>query len=199
MGLTLTYSAGQSPLSEEEKEGLKIRSISTHEELDEFEQHNIDLAREWLLIHKIGRERLLSEMFIKDLHRHMFGEVWTWAGSFRKSNKNIGNTDWSQVPIEIRKLLDDCHYWIKNQTFPDQEIAIRFSHRLVSVHPFPNGNGRHCRLMADLIMKHVFGGQHFSWGAANIKSDTKVRSQYLNALHKADKGDLADLIKFATS
>ncbi|MFZ2310318.1 MAG: mobile mystery protein B [Patescibacteria group bacterium] len=196
MGLNLDYIDGQSILTEDEKDGLKITSISTHQELDEFEQKNIEEAIKWLLGKKITADIFLSEKFIKDLHFRMFGFVWGWAGTFRKSNKNIG-IDWSLITTEIRKLLDDCSYWFENQTFSEEEIAIRFSHRLVWIHPFPNGNGRHSRLMADIMMEYIFNKSPFPWGGKSIKSDQDIRDEYLTALHEADNSSFERLIRFA--
>jgi fido (protein-threonine AMPylation protein) len=90
MGLEISYIDGQTPLSEEEKDGLKIPSITTREELDEFEQLNIEKAIQWTCGKKIKAEELLSEKFVKDLHKRMYGDVWKWAGSFRNSEKNLG-------------------------------------------------------------------------------------------------------------
>lgn len=197
MGLNLDYTEGQSILTEEEREGLKIKTISTHQELDEFEQRNIEEAVKWLFNKNISLDTFLSEKFIKDVHLKMLGSVWSWAGTFRRSNKNIGRVDWTLVVTEIRKLFDDFHYWLKHQTFSEEEMAIRFSHRLVWIHPFPNGNGRHSRLMADVIMEHVFGKSPFSWGGKSIKSDQENRDEYLAALREADNGSFDRLIKFA--
>ena len=145
MGLKIEYIEGQTPLDEDEKEGLLVKTISTREELDEFEQLNIQSAIEWSLKTKVDKKQFLTEDFLMLVHKKMFGEVWAWAGTKRKSNKNIG-VDKTQISIEIRKLIDDCNFWI-DHSFSDEEIAIRFSHRLVKIHLFPNGNGRHSRLV----------------------------------------------------
>ena len=150
MGLDLEYEEGQTPLNEEEKEGLLIKTITTHAELDEYEQLNIENAIEWLIKQKLKKETILTDHFIKVLHKRMFGKVWKWAGEFRQSEKNIG-VKWINIWHDLKVLLDDTNYWIDNATFPPDEIAIRFKHRLVNIHCFPNGNGRHSRLMADII------------------------------------------------
>lgn len=200
MGLNLDYSLGQTPLDEEEKEGLKIPTISTKGELDEFEQKNIEEAVLWTIGRKIKLDKLLSESFVKSLHRRMYGEVWKWAGTFRKSEKNIGIESW-KISTALKVLLDDAKFWIENKTYSEDEIAIRFKHRIVSIHCFPNGNGRHSRLMADLIAEKVFNRKIFTWGQSNPKlwSESEVRSNYLSALKKADNGDFTDLLKFARS
>ncbi len=150
MGLELEYIKGQTPIEEEEKEELRIKTISTRGELDEFEQANIEKAVEWSLKRNPTYTKILTVDFTKEVHKRMFAEVWGWAGIFRKTNKNIG-VDKYQVELELTKLMDDCRFWIENKSFPDDEIAIRFKHRLVKIHPFPNGNGRHSRLWADSI------------------------------------------------
>jgi len=164
MGLNFENIEGQTPLDEDEKEGLLLKTISTRGELDEFEQANIQDAIEWSMKSKISREQLLSEDFILLIHKKMFGTVWNWAGTKRKTNKNIG-VDKTQISVELRKLIDDCKFWIDNSTYNPEEIAIRFSHRLVKIHVFPNGNGRHSRLVADILISKVFNNPVFTWGS----------------------------------
>lgn len=198
MGLDLEYIKGQTPLDEDEKEGLRIKTISTRSELDEFEQANIENAIEWSLRRNYGYEKILTIEFIKEVHKRMFSEVWEWAGTFRKTNKNIG-VDKHQIEQELYALSDDCRFWIQNKTFTNDEIAIRFKHRLVKTHPFPNGNGRHSRLCADILVSHVFGQPIFSWGRSNIANTGKTRTNYLKAIYKADEENIIPLIEFARS
>ncbi len=196
MGLKFKYEKGQTPIDEEEKEGLKIKSITTQGELDEFEQLNIEKAVEWTIHTNLKPEKILTEKFIKDLHKRMYGGVWKWAGEFRRSEKNIGVV-WTQIGIELRNLLDDIKYWVANKTYPPDEIAIRFKHRIVSIHCFPNGNGRHSRMMADIIMESIFNEEIFSWNQSNMVKADKTRKEYINALRKADNGNIEPLIEFA--
>ncbi|MFD1553997.1 mobile mystery protein B, partial [Putridiphycobacter roseus] len=196
MGLDLHYKDGQTPLDEEEKEGLKIKSITTQGELDEFEQLNIEKAVEWTIHANLKPEKILTEKFVKDLHKKMYSDVWKWAGQFRKSNKNIG-IEWTQIGIELKTLLDDTKYWINNKTFPPEEISIRFKHRIVAIHCFPNGNGRHSRMIADIVMEYIFKLEIFSWNQSNMVKADDTRKKYIVALRKADQGDVTELIKFA--
>jgi Fic-DOC domain mobile mystery protein B len=196
MGLKIEYDEGQTPLDEDEKEGLKIKSITTKGELDEFEQLNIEKAVEWTIRANLNAEKVLTEKFVKDLHKRMFGEVWKWAGEFRKSEKNIGIT-WTQIGIELMKLLEDTKYWIENNTYPADEIAIRFKHRIVSIHCFPNGNGRHSRMMADIIIDSVFNEKIFTWHQSNMVKADETRKKYINTLREADKGNIEPLLDFA--
>ena len=196
MGLDLTYMDGQTPIDEDEKEDLLIKTISTRDELNEFEQYNIEKAVQWTLNNKFTMEKILDEGFIFELHRRMYNEVWKWAGQFRKTNKNIG-VDKYQTGNELRKLLDDCKYWIKENTFFEDEIAIRFKHRLVQIHLFPNGNGPHSRLIADVLVSQVFNKTAFTWGNSNIIKPGLAREKYMEAIYKADDGDIKPLIIFA--
>ena len=198
MGLKIEYINGQTPLDEEEMEGLKIPSISTRGELDEFEQLNIEKAIEWTMRLKMKPEQLFSEKFLLDLHTKMYNDVWKWAGSFRKSEKNIGIKSY-QIGTEVRKLLDDALFWFQNNIYPKEEIAIRFKHRLVSIHCFPNGNGRHSRLMADLILDKLFNEKYFTWGSGNLSKANENREKYINSLKEADNQNYKPLITFATS
>ncbi len=164
MGLDLDYIDGQTPLDEDEKEGLLIPTIATRGELDEFEQQNIEQAVQWTLTRNFRQQAIFTEAFVRDLHKRMYGKVWAWAGEFRKTNKNIGVDKW-QIPVELKTLLDDVNYWAEHNTYLPEEIAVRFKHRIVSIHCFPNGNGRHSRLMADIIIEKIYKQPLFSWGA----------------------------------
>jgi len=198
MGLTVSPAAGQTPISEEEREGLKIKSVLTRRELDELEQQNIEQTLMWLMRKKIGADRVLTEDFIRSLHIRMFGSVWNWAGKFRLSNKNIG-VDKSQIAVELKKLLADCRYWLEHKTFSEEEIALRLKHRLVLIHPFPNGNGRLSRLLADVMMEKVFNKPAFSWGGLGFSADSGERKRYILSLQAADQGDYHPLRDFAQS
>jgi Fic-DOC domain mobile mystery protein B len=198
MGLEFEYIYGQTPLDEEEKQGLLIRSITTRRELDEFEQLNIEKAIEWSYRRKFKKEQILTASFAKDLHKHMFAEVWSWAGEFRKSNKNIG-VDWYAISVHLRQLMDDCLFWIENRTYMDEEIAVRFSHRIVKIHCFANGNGRHSRLIADIIMRNIFDKPEFTWGDSDLIKPSDVRKKYIDAIKTADAGNIGPLLEFAKS
>lgn len=199
MELDFESDSGQTPISEEEKEGLRISTITTHHELNEFEQQNIEKAVRWTISQKFKMDQILTEDFVKLVHKKMYSDVWTWAGEFRKTNKNIG-VDRYQVAIELRKLLDDCKYWITNSTYPPDEIAVRFKHRIVQIHCFSNGNGRHSRLMGDIIIEHIFGNAVFSWGAnTDLAKAGDTRATYLVAVKAADHGDINLLLEFARS
>lgn len=198
MGLELQYEEGQTPLDEDEKEGLLIESITTRSELDEQEQLNIEAAVEWTLKKKFSAAVIFTEEFVNELHEKMYGKVWRWAGQFRKSNKNIG-VEKFQIPVELRTLLDDSKYWIANKTYTPDECAVRFKHRIVNIHCYPNGNGRHSRLIADVIASHILGEKVFTWGRANLVKAGDSRATYLNAIRAADKGDYELLLQFARS
>lgn len=198
MGLELDYIDGQTPLEEEEKEGLLIKSISNRGELDEFEQQNIEEAIQWTIKRSFKKEEILTESFIRSLHERMYGNVWSWAGKFRKTNKNIG-VDKQHIGIELKKLLDDTIYWLNNNSYSPDEIAVRFKHRLISIHCFPNGNGRHSRLMADIIIEKIFKQPEFSWGATNLVKQTDTRAVYIQAVKAADVNNYNPLLVFARS
>ena len=196
MGLELEYEDGQTPLSEEEKDGLLIKSITTHAELNEHEQLNIEQAVKWVIESKLNKDKILTEDFIRTLHKKMLGNVWAWAGEFRKSEKNIG-VKWINIGVDLKMLLDDTRYWIENDTYSPDEIAIRFKHRLVNIHCFPNGNGRHSRIMADIIIESIFKNKIFTWNHSNMVKAHDTRKNYINAIREGDKGNISLLIKFA--
>ena len=182
------------PLNPEEGRELIPAHVAYRSELNEAEQDNIGRAQDWAL----GRRRdLLTETFIKDLHRRMLGDVWRWAGKFRKTERNLGIAHY-EIPVALRQLLGDTRTWIEYQAYPADEIAVRFHHRLVQIHPFPNGNGRHARLMADLLVMSL-GGERFSWGSAELPDAGDLRRRYIAALQAADNHDLGPLLAFARS
>ena len=198
MGLEFNNLDGQTPLSVEELDGLKILSISTREELDEFEQFNIEKAIQWTFGKKIQSKDLFSEKFIKDLHKRMYGEVWKWAGSFRTSEKNLGIKSYL-IPVQLKQLLDDALYWYENHIYSPDEVAVRFKHQLVSIHCFANGNGRHSRLMADLIIEKLYKEPFLTWGGSSLVKSNEKREEYINAIKLADHQNFRPLIMFAKS
>jgi Fic-DOC domain mobile mystery protein B len=198
MGLEINYLDGQTPLSEEEFEGLKISSVTTREELDEFEQLNIEQAIQWTFGKKVLPNDLLSERFIKDLHKRMYGDVWKWAGSFRNTEKNLGIKSFL-IPVQLKQLLDRALFWYENNIFTPEEMAVRFKHELVSIHCFANGNGRHSRLMADLIMEKLYDKPFLTWGSSDLVKANDKRKAYIDAIKMADNLDLNSLILFAKS
>jgi Fic-DOC domain mobile mystery protein B len=198
MGLDLENTNDQTPLDEEERYGLLIPGIATRAELDEFEQQNIEKAVQWILGRSFKAEGVFTENFVRMVHKRMYGDVWAWAGEFRKTNKNIGIDRW-QISAQLKYLLDDAKYWINHNTYPHDEIAVRFKHRMVSIHCFPNGNGRHSRLMADIIIEKLFRQPVFTWGAASHSGGGDARTVYLKAVKAADRGDYHLLLAFARS
>jgi Fic-DOC domain mobile mystery protein B len=185
---------GRTELTEEEREGLIPSYITLRSELNEAEQANILDAEEWAFARK---RDILEEGFLNNLHKRMYGNVWRWAGRYRTSGKNIG-IDAYRIPTELRQLLDDCRYWIENGTYEPDEIAVRFHHRIVSIHCYPNGNGRHARLAADLLLKSM-GQERFSWGEENLVDVGETRERYIAALQAADEHDIGPLLEFVRS
>ncbi|MCI0499526.1 MAG: mobile mystery protein B [Planctomycetales bacterium] len=190
------YPPGATPLDRNEIAGLIPTHITTRGELDRWEQDNINEALAWLQSRR--PKDILNEAFVKRLHKRMFGNVWKWAGTFRKSDKNIG-VSWYMISSQLKNLCDDVHYWIANSTYPSDEIAARFHHRLVSIHLFANGNGRHARLMADLLLEHVLNRPPFTWGSANLNKTCDDRSRYIESLKAADRQDYTPLMEFIRS
>lgn len=174
--------------------------VPTHlinrEQLNAWEQANITIGLEWLRQRR-NHPDVLGSAFLIELHRRMFNKTWRWAGTFRHTAKNIGVTP-LQIPEAVLNVLADTRFWIENGTYSTDEIASRFHHRLVSVHPFPNGNGRHARLATDLLLESL-GAQRFSWGSGDLNREGEARSTYLRALRRADEGSLDELVGFARS
>ena len=185
---------GSTSLDPDEMEGLLFKHVTTRGELDQLEQANIDEGIQW--IKKQKTPGVLAEGFVCDLHKKLFGKVWKWAGSFRKTEKNIG-VDPIQIAIQLRQLLDDARYWIENDTYPPSELAARLHHKLVYIHPFPNGNGRHARIMADAVLTKLMDEPTIDWaGGYKLEKMNERRDQYIAALRAADGDDLEELFRF---
>lgn len=194
MTVNLDYPPGATSLDADELANLIPGHITTQGELNEWEQLNILQGEAWA---RKQRQEILQEAYVRKLHERMFGETWRWAGEFRKSDKNLG-VDWLKIGVELKKLLDDVRYQVEHGSYPADEIAVRFHHRLVAIHPFPNGNGRHARLMADLLAERL-GRPRFSWGSRSLVDASETRQRYIAALQAADARDYGPLLAFARS
>jgi Fic-DOC domain mobile mystery protein B len=188
---------GQTPLDADEAAQLLRPAITTLGELDIAEQENIAQAVQWAFSRRRAYNAVLDEPFLRRLHRRMFGGVWRWAGTYRQTARNIGVDSWS-IPQEVAGLLGDARYWVEHETFDPTELAVRFHHRLVAIHPFPNGNGRHSRLAADLLIRSL-DDEPLGWGSGLELDAAAIRARYIAALRSADANDLADLVAFARS
>jgi Fic-DOC domain mobile mystery protein B len=192
-----TTGDGNTPLSPEEQDDL-IPDLSTKEELNEWERQNILEAYGWALdLKNLRLQDPLTEPYVRELHLRMFDQTWKWAGIYRSTEKNIGIPHY-QIREALAALLGDARYWVEHQTFEADELAVRFHHRLVSIHPFANGNGRHSRLIADVLVQRQ-GRPVFTWGGADIVRAGDFRRSYIDALRAADKNDMQPLLTFARS
>ncbi len=168
------YPEGATPIDRNETAGLMLTHITTRSELDRWEQENIVEAIIWL--EKTKPTEILNEQFVKELHKRMFGKVWKWAGKFRRSDKNIGGA-WYQISTSHRNLFDDVQLWLELWNETPDKMGVRFHHRLVSIHPFPNGNGRHARLMTDLLLENILKSKRFTWGSQNLSKNSNVATK----------------------
>jgi Fic-DOC domain mobile mystery protein B len=198
--MDLSYPQGATPLDPDEAAGLLPTHITTQADLNAWEETNILEGERWVA--RQTKRDPLTEGFVRDLHSKMFSHTWRWAGTFRSSNKNIG-VDWPQVATRLRNLLDNTRHQIDHTPIAGNSaecdaLAIRFHHQLVWIHPFPNGNGRHARLMADTLALRL-GQARFTWGSASLGSTGNARAHYLQALRTADEGSMDALIAFARS
>jgi Fic-DOC domain mobile mystery protein B len=199
--LNQTHSDGNTPIRREEAEQL-IPKISTMGELNEYETLNILRAREWAFDTRTSKSTdPLKEHYVRELHRRMFDQVWKWAGTYRKHELNIG-CEPRDILRRIPQLLGNVRFWLDHKTFPIDECLVRFHYQLVSkIHPFPNGNGRHARMITD-VAAVKFGQPEFSWGAGkDMVAEGDARTRYLTALRAldADENDVKALLAFARS
>lgn len=181
---------GTTPLEPEEIEQLIPGHVTTREQLNALEQANILEASRWV---RSTRKDPLDEALVRELHERMFGQVWEWAGVYRHSDKNIG-VPWPQVPGQVKRLLDDGRYWLEEEIFAPAEAVLRLHHRMVKVHPFPNGNGRHARLWCDLFLRRLHHPP-IPWNEAAMGEAGDARERYLRALRAADDHDYGPLLR----
>lgn len=185
---------GATDLDPNELAGLKHKHITTRAELDELEQVNIQQGLTWLSRTRI--KDVLTDTFMRRLHKEMFGGVWSWAGTYRQTGKNIG-VEPQQIVVQHRTLMDDARYWAENSVFEPLEAAARFHHRMVFIHPYPNGNGRHARIAADTYLMKAYDHPPIKWtDGFDLQIDNERRNKYLGALRAADKGEFELLFAF---
>lgn len=192
----MTARDGSTPLSPDELADL-IPSLATKQELNEWERENILQARAWALRDRTSPLDMISDEYVRKLHLKMFDQTWKWAGQYRQTERNIG-VPFCEIRERLVVLFGDIRYWIDNSTFSPDETSVRLHHRLVSIHPFPNGNGRHSRLMADVLVRKL-GRPIFTWGSRSLVQTTALRSAYIAALREADGGNIRSLLEFARS
>jgi Fic-DOC domain mobile mystery protein B len=179
---------GATPLPEDQREGLKQSWVTTMDDLNDAEAENILAASTKWYGRRNTLDSLLDDKAVRDLHRDMLGDVWTWAGTYRLRELNIG-IDPFQVPMAVRNLVEDAKDWFAENSNMDVDLAaVRFHHKLAALHPFPKGNGRHSRLLTDLLLRAA-GAPAFTWGSRDLVAASEVRTTYITALRQADGGD----------
>lgn len=199
MALTGAHAPGATPLSEEDIRGLRTESITTQGELNEAEAANIIRGQEWALRSRTAHlADMLSDDYLQRLHAAMFGEVWKWAGEFRQRDTNIGVSP-HRIRTHLRQLYDEVRGWLEFKSYPPDEIAIRLHYRVVTIHPFPNGNGRHARMLAHVAMLRHFKVDPVPWVGSALHTADENRKAYIDALVAADNRDFGPLLAFARS
>ncbi len=195
--LELPEPKGATPLTLEEKLGLKDKHkhITTRGELNELESANIIEGLKWLEQRPKSFD-VLTDTVARTMHKRLYEAVWDWAGKYRQTEKNIGVPVWD-ISTKLRTCLDDARYWRDNNTYEPLEAAARFHHELVRVHPFPNGNGRWARIMADIYLTGFNKVFILDWSGGNTFS--AHRTTYIAALKAADGHDFEALINFVKS
>lgn len=195
-GFDFEIEDGQTPLDPDEAQGLKLKWVATRADLNDAEGANVVSGMLWAAREIRKKEVVVTcDAFLRKLHEQMFGRVWEWAGRYRLTERNIGVAP-HQIAMQLRQLFDNAGAWQEFKTYPLDEQAARLHHQLTLIHPFPNGNGRSSRLMADLFLQSR-GEQPFSWGPAPHNS--AVRKSYLQAVREADAGNWQPLLGFVRS
>jgi len=197
MSLILSYNSGQIYLTEEELTDLKVIDVSDYEDIQKAEEPFIQKTIAWVEKNYFKADKIFSEAFIKEVHKRMFYDTWQWGGKYRLANKNLG-VDKAKISSEIKQLMSNTRFWIEDESYDMDEIALRFAHRLMQIQPFPDGNARHAKIMGNVILEHLLNSEIFTWGES-IKDNSERRKIFIESLQKADKGNIDDLLKFARS
>ncbi len=190
---------GATPLGPDERADLLLTHVETREELNELENANILQGISWLSsLPALTVDELLSMAFFEELHKRLLGEVWAWAGSYRTRELNIG-CDPFHIRTNLFNLLEDIKCWIEFNHFDSLELSARIQHRLVLIHPFPNGNGRHSRIFTDCVRGMILEKPTLRWAEGNLDQQTEEREQYISSLRQADRGDYQTFIDYLRS
>ena len=194
--LSIDNPDGATPLSPDDLQGLKLPHIQTRAQLNEIEAANILQGQIWASnITSPSRDDIFSREFVVALHKNLLGDVWEWAGSFRLRELNIG-VDPKNIPVDLNNFLEDAKLWIKFKHFSDLELSARIQHRLVQIHPFPNGNGRHSRMFTDITRVYLLNKKPLRWANVSLENISKERHAYIASLRKADGGDFSAMINY---
>jgi Fic-DOC domain mobile mystery protein B len=200
MALTFTHAPGATPLRPEEVARLRpeLRSIKTMEQLNELEAANIAECEKWAQTSRLFKlPGILATRHIARVHKEMFDDVWLWAGRIRTHDlQNAFASPWHRVRTDLEVLWGDATHWFEREMFAPDDFAVRLHHRLVKVHAFANGNGRHARLVADLVLHRHFAAKRLTWGGAVLGEEGNERQTYISALKYADQGDYRPLLEF---
>lgn len=193
--MRFVYPEGAIPVDQDEEAALIPDHITIQAELNEWESQNIQRAVNWARSRK--RSDVLTSAFVRKLHQRMFDQTWEWAGQYRQSDKNIGRP-WEQIAVEVHNLLMDVEYWLTDAGLSIEEAAVRLHHRMVEIHPFVNGNGRHARLLADVLLSN-HDRPPIEWGGKDLDAPGEARTAYLQALRAADEGSYEPLLAYTRS
>lgn len=187
---------GATPLSPDDLLGLKLPHIQTREQLNEVEAANILQGQNWISdLQSLTLSDIFSRDFVVALHNNLFGDVWEWAGTFRLRELNIG-VDPKNISVDLHNFLEDAKCWVEFKHFSDLELSARIQHRLVQIHPFPNGNGRHSRIFTDIVRMFLLNKKPLKWANVKLENMSKERRNYIDGLRKADGGDFSEMIHY---
>ncbi len=182
---------GETPL--DDISGLKIHGITTRSELDSVEAENIlEAFLKYIMSPEQIRSVVFDTQFLQQLHREMFGNVWSWAGEFRTTQTSIG-IEAINIRQALYQLMDDLKFW--EEAWDYQDTVTRLHYSLVKIHPFLNGNGRVSRLFTDLWLLSI-GKEMLEWGDENLDNMNGSRKEYILALQEVDGGSYERLKRF---
>lgn len=160
-------------------QGLTIGGKSVNEHLEAINHAEaIDFLADLVKNKEPFTERVLQEIHYLVLK----GIDKTNAGVYRKVPVYISGTTFvPPQPYMIAKMMEDIFaFYRKNKAKLHPVILAADMHeKIVTVHPFVDGNGRTCRLIMNLIL--LANG----YTLAVLKGDAKSRMAYYTALETA--------------
>jgi len=153
---------------------------------DHLEATNHAEALDYLknLVNKKHTE--ISENDILDIHKLVLQKIdQDNAGRYRTVPVRIAGSEVIMPnPLKVPDLMHELISWLKSTAGHPATLAADAHYKLVSIHPFVDGNGRTARLLMNLIL------MQFGYPPAIINN--QIRRSYIDAVEQAQLGGTLD-------
>lgn len=170
--------------------------VATNNELNELEALNIADAFAWADDQTWQTADFFTQHVLREIHAKMFDQVWVWAGTYRSREVNIGNCPPEEISTRLEQVLGNLSYQSENGRSA-HDVCTALHHCIAQIHPFPNGNGRHARLVARLLAQTMgLERSSLTWGSTEYADEDTRKAAYISSLRAADDGDFGPLKSF---